>query len=491
VSNPAHTAAVSWKFLATLLAALATAPTAAAAPDNDDLGAARRLAHLPARATGTMRDASIESTEPSFSCGAVLGTVWYRVRSDRRGPIAVELEARGELEAVVGVFRQARTRLQPVACKRSNTHGRLLLGFYGRPGREYLIGVGARRGSSSDDFGLQVKRPEPRALPPGRPLTRAARDRVHAFLDPDDAWSFEMARGRSYLINLLPERDCLDARLYRPMTYRFTEDEEPVAELTCGGSTLFTPGPDGGGRYSLLIVADQRRRAPQPYSLHVGPAEPDDVAPGISLGAAADITGTLSGRGIDLLDLYRFRAGSRSELDLRLRMSPKARFSIAVVRPTGEPVPIRPRLRRGRVILRHRVEPGHYYLAVRSQERSGGPYTLSVRVRGITATDMLIAGQRFLQVAPGEPQLLTAQVASAGIGGRVRFQFDRRDPFHGWQFAQTVIVPIGPSGLATSSWIPPGFGHWRVRARFLGSDTAAASESSYTRLFVAEPLEGG
>ena len=476
---------------AILLLALATAPSAFAAPDNDDVGNARLLAELPARTIGTTRDAGTESDEPSFSCAPVSSTVWYRVRSDRTGPIAVQIEARGELEAVVGVFRQTRTRLAPVACRRSNANGRLLLGFYGRPGREYLIGVGARRGSSFDDFGLQVKRPEPKSLPPGRPLTNAARDTVHALLDPDDAWAFEMARGHSYLINLLPARDCLDAYLYRPRTYRFSDDEEPVAELRCGGSTLFTPGPDGGGRYGLLVVADGRKRAPQPYSLHVAETEPDDVAPGISLGGAADVTGTLSGRGVDLLDLYRVRAGTTSELDLRLRMSPKARFTVAVVRPTGEPVSIQPLNRPGRVILRHRLDPGHYYLAVRSEARSGGPYSLSVRVRGITATDMLIQGQRFLQVAPGEPQLLTAQVASAGIGGRVRFQFDRRDPFHGWQFAETVVVTIGPSGLATASWNPPGFGHWRVRARFLGTDTAATSESGYTRIFVAEPLDSG
>ena len=55
-----------------------------------------------------------------------------------------------------------------------------------------------------------------------------------------------------------------------------------------------------------------------------------------------------------------------------------------------------------------RLDPGHYYLAVRSTARSGGPYSLSLRVRGITATDMLIAGQRFLQAAPGETQLLAA-----------------------------------------------------------------------------------
>ena len=474
-----------------LVAALVAASPAAAAPNNDDVADARALGVLPARLTGTTSDASAEADEPTTTCGRTSESVWYGLRVDRRGPIVVQVETSGKLQAVVGVFRQTRTRLQPVACHQTNANGRTLVAVYGRRNREYMILVGTVRGSQGDDFRLEVSRPEPKSIPPGRPLEGAADSTVHPLLDRDDAWAFDMERARSYRINLLPSRDCVSGYLFRPRTYRFTEDEVPVAELECGGYTVFTPGPDGGGRYSLLVVSDPDKRAPQRYKLLVAPAEPDDVAPGVNLGAAADLTGSLSGRGVDLLDLYRFRAGLTSELDLRLRMSPKARFAIQVVRPTGEPVEIEPRVLPGRLILRHRLDPGHYYLAVRSTARTGGPYSLSLRVRGITATDMLIAGQRFLQAVPGETQLLAATVASAGVGGRVRFQFDRRDPFNGWQFAQTIIVPIGPSGLATAAWVPPGFGHWRVRARFLGTDTAATSESGYTTIFVAEPLEEG
>jgi hypothetical protein len=475
-----------------LVVALATASSAAAAPSNDDLRDAQRLGDLPARVGGTTRDAGTERSEPRTRCGATSGTVWYALRSDRRGPLIVQLEAAGALQAVVGVFRRGRgDRLQPVACRRTNVNGRVLLAFYGRRGREYAVVVGTAAGSRPDAFRLDVSRPEPRSIPPGRPLAGPADATVHPLLDRDDAWSVELERGRSYRINLLPARDCVSAYLYRPRTYRFTDDEQPVAALECGGYALFTPGPDGGGRYSLLVVAEEERRAPQRYVLRVAPAEADDVAPGIDLGASADVDGSLSGRGVDLLDLYRFRAGHESELDVRLRTSPKARFQLVIVRPTGEPVQTEARQRPGRTVLRHRLDAGHYYLGVRSLARSGGPYSLSLRVRGITATDMLVGNQRFLQVAPGEPQALAATVAAAGIGGRVRFQFDRRDPFNGWQFAHTVVAPVGATGLATASWTPPGFGHWRVRARFLGTDTEAPSESGYTRIFVAEPLDTG
>ena len=474
--------------IAGLLLALVAAAPAGAAPANDDVDDAVRLGALPARVSGATDDATTERDEPASGCGRTSGSVWYRLRADRRGPIAVTLEAEGTLQAVVGVFRRTRTSFQPVACRRTNANGRLLVAFYGRRDREYFVLVGTERGSEPGGFRLEVSRPEPRSIPPGRAFDGFADATVHPLLDADDAWSLDFERGRSYRINLLPSRDCISGYLYPPRTYRFTEDEVPLAELDCGGYTLFTPGPDGGGRYSLLVVSASGKRVMQRYRLVVAPAEADDVAPGVDLGFAADREDRLSGRGIDLLDLYRFRAGLTSELDLRLRMSPKARFTVSVVRPTGEPVAVEPRVRPGRVVLRHRLDPGHYYLAVRSIERSGGPYSLSLRVRGITATDMLVGGQRFLQVAPGQTQVLAATVSSAGIGGRVRFQFDRRDPLYGWQFAETLVVPVGPSGLATVGWIPSGFGHWRVRARFLGTDTAASSESSYTRIFVAEPL---
>lgn len=474
--------------LAAFLSALAVVAPAAAAPGNDDVADATRLEQLPARLTGTTADATIEADEPASRCGRVSGSVWYRLGADRRGPVAVQLAAPTRARAVVAVYRRTPSSLQPVSCRRTNASGRALLAFYGRRNREYVVLVGRARGGQAADFRLEVSRPEPRSTPPGRSFEGSADSTVHPLLDVDDAWAVPLERGRSYRIHLLPSRDCVSGYLFQPRTYRFAEDETPIAELECGGYTLFTPGPDGGGVYSLLVVSDPDKRSAQRYRLFVAPAEADDVAPGIDLGSAANRADRLSGRGIDLLDLYRFRAGLASELDLRVRTSPQARFSVAVVRPTGEPVAIEPRAKPGRIVLRRRLDPGHYYLAIRSNQRSGGPYSLSLRVRGITSTDMSVAGQRFLQVAPGETQLLTAAVTSAGLGGRVRFQFDRRDPFNGWQFAQTVVVPVGPTGIATARWIPPGFGHWRVRARFLGTATAATSESGYTTVFVAEPL---
>src|SRR5688572_8715443 len=108
-------------------AALVVASPAAAAPDNDDVADARALGALPARVAGTTSQASAEGDEPASTCGRTSGSVWYRLRADRRGPIVVQVEAAGELEAVVGVFRRTRTRLEPVACRRTNANGRALV----------------------------------------------------------------------------------------------------------------------------------------------------------------------------------------------------------------------------------------------------------------------------------------------------------------------------------------------------------------------------
>ena len=77
----------------------------------------------------------------------------------------------------------------------------------------------------------------------------------------------------------------------------------------------------------------------------------------------------------------------------------------------------------------------------------------------------------------------------AGVAGSVRYQLDRFDPLYGWQFREVLRVPVGAAGVAAVAWTPPTVGHWRIRARFLGTDSAAPSQTRATRIFVAEPLD--
>jgi hypothetical protein len=441
----------------------------------------------PALVAGSTKGASTE--RPQLACSPAENDVWYRLTSSRRGPILVRLTAAGKLDAVVGVYRRARSRLYPVACGTTNAKGRLLLPFYGRRHVGYVVAVAQRTESEPGSFRLRVFRAERPARPPGEPLAaRGVRSAVHPLVDRDDAWSVVMDRGRSYRINLVPGRGCLPLRLYRPGTYSFRADT-PVLDAECGGYALFTPGPDGGGRYSLLIESDPSIANVQRYRLEVAAAEPDDVAPGILLSSGARIAGRLSGRGDDLVDLYRFGVAGPSEFRARLVKPARASFTLTLLTPSGDAVPTVRSVEDGRIILRKRLPRAHYYLAVRAEDRAGGPYQLQLLVRTVTTTEMLVDGSRAVEIDPGRSLALTATVTPPGTGGAVRFQFDRLDPLTGWHFVQTVDAPVGPTGLVATTWMPPTVGYWRIHSRFLGTQTAARSKSELARVVVSDPLD--
>ncbi len=468
-----------------VLVAPAAAP-AAKEPGNDS-PARPQLLRLPAVIGGSTEGASTDRSR--LSCERVKDDVWYEIASGRRGPILVRLQATGELDAVVAVFRKARSRLYPVACKTANAHGRLLLPFYGRRNTRYVIQVAEARESVAGTFRLRVFRAERPARPPGQALPGdGMRSAVHPLVDRDDAWSVQMERGRSYRINLVPGRGCLQLLLYRPQTYSFRTDE-PVAELSCGGYTLFTPGPDGGGRYSLVVKSDPEIPNLQRYRLEVAAAKEDDLVPGVLLSSGALVANRLSGRGVDLIDLYRFGVAQPSEFRARLGKQPRAAFTITLLTPTGSFVRTVRSEENRTITLRKRLPRGHYYLAVRALNHSGGPYRLQLLVRVVTATDFSVAGLRTVETEPGQPQFLAAHVTPADTAGAVRFQFDRLDPLTGWHFVQTLDAPVAPTGIASATWMPPGVGYWRVHARFLGTLTAARSTSPDVRIVVSDPLD--
>jgi hypothetical protein len=472
--------------IASTLAVASASGSGAGRPANDRLTDAQAL-RLPALVAGSTKGASTE--RPRLACSAAENDVWYGLASSRRGPILVRLTAAGKLDAVVGVYRRARSRLYPVACGTTNAKGRLLLPFYGRRHAEYVVVVAQRTESAPGSFRLRAFRAERPARPPGQLLPAGGvRSAVHPLFDRDDAWSILMNRGQSYRINLVPGRGCLPLHLFRPGTYSFRADT-PVLDLKCGGYALFTPGPDGGGRYSLLVVSDTSIGNRQRYRLQVAPAETDDVAPGILLSSGARISDRLSGRGVDLVDLYRFGAAGPSEFRARLVKGPRASFALTLLTPSGDAVPTVRSIEDRRIILRKRLPRGHYYLAVRAEDRSGGPYQLELLVRTVTTTEMLVSGSSALETEPNQALPLTATVTPPGTGGAVRFQFDRFDPLTDWHFVQTLDAPVGPTGLVATTWVPPTVGYWRIRARFLGTRTAARSRSEIARVVVSDPLE--
>jgi hypothetical protein len=308
-------------------------------------------------------------------------------------------------------------------------------------------------------------------------------------LDPDDAWSVRLLSGQPFRFNLLSQtrNQCVEAYLYQPDTISFDSKYSVGHVYGCEGRRnylLFTPGPDGGGLYTIQVVAAPDIQGAQHYRLLGAPASKDDTAPGVELQNGAVVNGALFGRGTDVLDLYSFSVTKPSVLRAELLTKPGVHFDLVLLGQHGSLIGTFKSERPGRVLRFRELDLGLYYLAVKSHERSGGRYSLGLSVRELTTTHMTIDGLGSASSTPGTSHVLTATVEPAGYGGTVRFQLDRFDPLAGWQFVGFLTTTVGSSGEASTSWLPPSPGDWRIRARFLGTDQASVSQSGPVTLYV-------
>src|SRR4051812_1412342 len=290
--------------VAAALVFLIVVPAATTAPGTVKLPSASPFPRLPATVSGTTEGASVATREPHPWCVSSTGVRWYELRAPRRSPIVLRLHAHGKLDAAVVVYHDLRSRLSHVACAGTDTSGRISVAFYGTPKGRYLVGVARRRGSADASFTLRGLGGERPAMPPGDALPAGGvRSTLNTVLDPSDAWNVQLSRGTTYRFNVTSPV-CVAMQLYRPHIYSFTT-AQPVLETDCGGYQTFTPGPDGGGLYTVRVSTSGTGTATQPYLLTFAQAEPDDIGPGLPLANGATISGRISGRGIDNVDLYR------------------------------------------------------------------------------------------------------------------------------------------------------------------------------------------
>jgi hypothetical protein len=477
------------RMLATIagtIAVLALPATAAAEPlatplnppPNDSRAGATAVANLPATVSGTTVGATDEATDPRTECGRVQNTVWYRLRGAQPGRIVLRLNALGNLDAVVSVYRAVRSRLTPVGCAPTDDNGRGALSFTSSGG-DYLIMVGRERTSDDGRFRLTMFRQEPTSKAPGRALPRAGRASwVEPITDFDDAWSLRMKAGVEYRINLSPARGrCITLALFGPGTHSFA-GASPLHLLPCGGYFTYTPGFGGSGRYSLLVTASDQRPGRQRYHLQAAAAGPDDTAPGLVLRDLQTRTGTLSGTRIDVVDLYRFRVNARS--DVTLTLHGPASSQLVLLNENGRRISSSG----GPGTLTSSLGSGTYFVAVRADNGAHGRYRLSLLERGLTTTSVLVNGSRSATVSPGASVAITVAVNSSPAGA-VRLEIDRFDPLSGWHFYRLYRLQLGGSGRTGISWRPPAIGHWRVRASFGGTRTESPSDGGTARLVVS------
>jgi len=254
-------------------------------------------------------------------------------------------------------------------------------------GASYLVAVGQRRGSPPGDFTLDVLAASGRDAFPGSQLpSGGVGSTVNWLTDVNDVYWTTLAAGRTYRIAF---------RSAGCATLVLRGKRGEIGSYSCSRYTTFTPGPDGGGKYTFEVLAPSRSTTAA-YRLQVAGAGPDDVGEGLELRNLSTTKGSLSPSGVDVVDLYHFDVAQASDVRLRLGApagSPLRRHAAHRHRPEDR-------------LLRPAVAPPAAARALRSPRSAadvGSPsdrYTLGLVVRQLTQTTLSVSAA---SVAPGAP----------------------------------------------------------------------------------------
>jgi hypothetical protein len=438
-------------------------------PNNDELAGAVPLGLLPATVSGSTLGSTHDIGDPGCAGGG--GTVWYRFHRGVDGRLVLRLQAGADLEATVCVVEKVRSQLRSVTSRRTDDRGKTSFDFDGTAGSNYYLVVSQLPSSEPGPFTLTLIAPEKPPVPPGVPLSaNGGRGRLDPLQNPADAWSVHMDRGKTYRFGVLNTFGrCVGVSIY-PTTTRSFDDEIAVAGTDCGRTWFFTPGPDGGGTYPVLVHA---RGEPTGYRLLIRLAKPDDIGPGALLRSGERRSETVSAE--DPLDLYRFDVARRS--DVRVMVEANKELGIKLVDGDGRSV------RSGaRGVELMRVLPtGTYYVALTPLEKAAH-YRIRVLVREVTATGVTGNGAAKVRVKPGASVSIKTTTTPGPGTGRTRVQADFYDvATRTWVFRRSWDV--APN--STIAFTPDCVGRWRVRATFHGTGSASPSRSEYATLIVA------
>jgi hypothetical protein len=457
------------------------APAAAAPPPNDMRTAPQELGRLPALVSGTTAEATMEADEPPSQGPAIKNSVWFSftVSSDRE--LLVALDAAGDMDAVVDLFARERSQLTPVDSERTNRRGESTIDADAEAGTAYLVRVAPLANSAADRFTLRVVLPDEPAQPPGDRLPAAGTSgKVDRFANPDDAWATRMLSGRTYRINLVTiDRGRVRVALYAPGEFGGAPEEVLLGDA----HSVFTP--PSSGVYTLHAQAPRRSRASLGYRLRVGLAGRDDTAPGIVLPNDRRAVGTLNGRELDALDLYRFTVAVRS--DVRVRLRTRRDFDLRLLTDSGRRIGGDTGFAGSKEVT-ERLRPGRYFIVVRARDGARGRYALTRLGRVITRATTLVDGSRSTTAAPGETVQLAVRVTPS-VTGPATLLVERHDPIAGWLFHARYAARVS-GAAATVVFQPPFVGRWRVTGEYEGTRTSSPSHGGTARFSVLEPLTG-
>jgi hypothetical protein len=456
--------------------AMMAAPAAVAAPPANDARTAPQRLTLPTTVQGTTVEATLEVDEPASGCGRALkGSVWYEFTATSSRSVLLAVDAAGDMDAAVDVFRRQRSQLTPVTCRVTNDRGEATLDIDVAEDATYLVRVAPLSNSVADRFSLLAVVPDRPADPPGPRLPSGGVSRtVDRFANPDDAWSARLQQGRTYRMNFVTKGEgCATVSVHRPKT----GFGSALLQRRCDAHAVFAA--PASGRYSFHVEAPRASRQELRYRLRVGPALADDTAPGVELANDREVDGRLTGSELDALDLYRFTVATRS--DLRLVLRARSDFTLTLLGSGGK------RLGSGTEIDR-RLGRGSYFVAVRALDGADGTYSLRRITRQITTARTLVDGERSRTV-PGGRTVQLAVVVRPTVGGRATMLVERFDPIDGWLF-HARLHPAVVGDRAAVSFRPPSVGRWRVTGSYDGTRTASPSDGGTATLLVTEPLTG-
>ena len=434
-------------------------------PANDTRSQAKKVGKLPATVKGSTLGATSDDNDPD-GCRLSWGTVWYSLSPGNAGRLIVKLQAQRSLDASMAVLRRVRSETSLVGCKSTDGKGAAVLPVPVTKGATYLVVVGSRGESAPGDFTLQVLRGQSPERAPGKQLRNgSARGTLNGLTNVNDVWWVAMQPGSTYRV-AMSSRPCV------PMTLR--QRGLTLRSMSCGGYSTFTPGPDGGGRYFLELIAPQGAGSAQ-YRLQFAKAGQDDIGVGSELKSLATVHGALAPAGVDVVDVFHFGVAERS--DVRLRLGGAPAYSLVLLTDSGS------RLTSAGDQIRRQLDRGRYVVAVRGEiGAAASRYTLGLVIRRLTVTTLKAASP---EVLPGVPVTLSLATTPAPDAGRVKLQIDRFDPLEGWQFFKLLDASAGTGSV---SWAPPALGRWRFRAAFTGTLTFSPSRSGYAFVLVAPPL---
>jgi hypothetical protein len=438
-------------------------------PGNDELAGAIPLGTLPAAVNGSTLGATRDIGDPSCTLGG--GSVWYRFHRGVDGRLVVRLQAGADLEATTCIVEKVRSQLRTVIGRRTDDAGKASFDFLGKAGSNYYLVVSQSPSSEPGPFKLVLIAPEKPPVPPGVALSAdGGRGRLDPLQNPADAWSVRMERGKTYRFGVLNTNGrCVSVSIY-PTTTRSFDEDAPVAGTECGRTWFFTPGPDGGGLYPVLVRA---RGETTTYRLLIRLARPDDIGPGALLRSGERRKEAVSLE--DPLDLYRFDVAAKS--DVRVNVDATKDLGIALL--DGDGTSIRGGTRGIELV---RVLPtGTYYVALTPREHAAR-YTIRVLVRQVTQTVITGNGAAKVKVKPGSPVQIKTATTPAPEAGATRVQADFYDvATRSWVFRKSWDVRPG----TTIGFTPDSVGTWRVRATFHGTGGASPSRSEYATIVVA------